>query len=61
MRDFYKFKDATIELSKCKNYAKIDGGSYLPVKHDGKSLYVAKVITKANGCPKGTIKYRLTE
>ena len=61
MRDTYQFKDAKITLSKDRNYARIDGGDFVPIKHDGKQPYVVKVLLKDNGCPKGTIKYRLTE
>ena len=60
VRNLYKYSDGTVvKLSDCKNYASINNGHYVPIKHNGDSAYVVKVITKDNGCPKRIEKLRL--
>ena len=61
MRDKYNFGDVTVTLSKDKNFARINDGNLIPIKHDGKSPFIVRVTTKSNGCPKKVQRLRLSE
>ena len=61
MRDSYKFKDAVVTLTKDRNYARINNGDLVPIKHNGEFPYVLRVITKDSGCPKRVERLRLSE
>ena len=52
MKNIYNFGNDVVKLNKDMNYARINDGNYIPVKHNGKHPYVLKVTTKGNGCPK---------
>ena len=59
MKSIYDFGDVVVKLS--GDHARINNGNLIPIKHDGKSKYVVRVIQKDNGCPKRVEKLRLSE
>ena len=60
MKKEYHYKGGiTVKLSDCKNYASINRGNLLPIKHDGKSPYIIKTTLRENGCIKKAEKLRL--
>ena len=61
MREQYNFGDVKVTLSKDKNYARIDDGNFVPIKHNGKHPYVVRVTEKSNGCIKKAERLVLSE